>query len=120
MFDESDTKETISSLRGSHSFIVSETDPADDQVETFLLDLFEQKPDEFMKFTNLILTPVSMQRIITVLKDSKLTDKDVASVTIELDTSIKKNKCALVKADSSFLFPYNFRQLVDLEPQVLN
>ena len=118
MFDESVIKQTISSLRGSLSFIVSETDPADDQVETFLLDLFEQKHDEFMKLTNLNLTPVSMRRIITVLKDSKLTDKDVANVTIELDTSIKKNKCALVKADSSFLFPYNFRKLADLEPQV--
>ena len=72
-----------------------------------------------MKLTNLDLTPVSMRRIITVLKDSKLTDRDVANVTIELDTSIKiKNKCALVKADSSFLFPYNFRKLAGLEPQV--
>lgn len=121
-FDENNyeeiIKQTMSSLRGSLTFIDSETpDRIDEQVEKYLEDLLKDKSKELKKLANLKLNPDSMRRIIRAINDLKLTGKDLASVKVELHTNGQPNKSELVNTENCFLFPYDFRKLADLEPQ---
>jgi len=111
-------KQTMSSLRGSLSFLNSETpDTVDEQVERYLEDLLKNKSKELKKLANLKLNPESIRRIIRAINDLKLTGKDLATVGVELHTNGQPNKSELVIAENCLLFPYDFRKLADLEPQ---
>jgi len=121
-FDESCIKEIMISLRGSLKHIVGDEiagiAPSAEDVEIYLQDLFKHKSEDLNALTNLKLTPLSMRRIAEVIKESQITNKDLAEIKIELDTTARRNSSVLLEASSRWLFPYNFRKLSDLEPQM--
>jgi len=113
-FDEDLFKDLLNTLRGSIKEVVDNNSTEED-AETFLESLLSTKSDEVTKLMNYEFTPRSMRNIAKIIKDSRITEKDILEVKIEWNNS-KKNISGLLKSESDFLFPYDFRKLSDLEP----
>lgn len=85
------------------------------EIDRILKSLLEQKGDQIELLNH--LTPFSMRKIV---KDSLITKKDTAQVSIEIVGESLKAKTRNIPSSSYWLFPFNFRKLSDLPSNTLN
>jgi len=105
-------KDTISTLRSSLGALVTDTTD-DESKEQILKNLLETKKKELGQ-QGLSLTPYSLKTIRKIILDSKITENDFATISLE-DCTDRRNRSSATRTESNYLFPYEYRKLYDIE-----
>ena len=105
-------KDTISALRSSLGALVTDTTDEASK-EKLLKNLLETKEKELAQ-QGLSLTPKSWKTILKIILDSKITENDFATISLE-DCTDRRNTSSATRTESNYLFPYEYRKLYDIE-----
>ena len=111
-FQEELMQKMLKKLRATVKLIAENEDEASEEVIDKLLEkILKKKGIEEVDWLKTLI-PVDRRNIVRqIVKDSKITEKDMAAVTFEIDTKAKKNKSSIqhMPKSTDWLFPFDFR-----------
>jgi len=119
-FDRDLQQKTMDYIRSILKFISGEKvqgiDQSNADVNKFLEKILKRKRKDVERLMT-DFSPRSMRDIAKTIKNSNITEKDVARIHFNFEPdSAKKNQCEVIKP-SEWLFPFDHRRLADLDPQ---